>query len=87
MTHDDYQQMRGMYADIDELCRGMEEADSAPASEESLQRLVALFHDQQREPAQIRSFLRHLGVQDEAIGRVLGEASPDEDAKDDFGIA
>ena len=79
MTYDDYQQMRSMYADVDELCREVEQTDNAAASDESLCRLVRLFHDQQREPEQVRSFLRHLGVANEAIGSVLGDAPPDEE--------
>ena len=87
MTHDDYQQMRGMYADIDELCRTVEEAGSTAASEESLRRLVGLLHDQQREPEQIRSFLRHLGVAEAAVGRFVGDASPEGDKEHGSGIA
>jgi hypothetical protein len=86
MTPDDYQQMRGMYADVDELCQGVEGAGSAEASDESLRRLVALFHGQQREPEQIRSFVRHLGVTDEVIRRVLGEAAPAEESEGGPGI-
>lgn len=80
MTHDDYQQMRSMYADVDSLCRGVEEADSAAATDKSLHRLVELFHDQQREPEQIRSFVQHLGVAEEVIRRVLGQAPPAEES-------
>ena len=87
MTQDDYQQLRGMYADVDDLCRAVEASGSAEDSDESLRRLVGLFHDQQREPEQIRSFVRHLGVPDEAIGRVLGVAPPDDDTSDASGSA
>jgi hypothetical protein len=36
-----------MHADAEVLCRGVEDADSAVASERSVRRLVRLFHDQQ----------------------------------------
>jgi hypothetical protein len=71
MTYDDYQQIRGQYADIDELCRGAEATQLDEASEDKLQDLVQLFHKQQREPEQIRSFLRHLGASGEMIGRLM----------------
>jgi hypothetical protein len=76
-----------MYADVEALCRAVEDADSAGASEEALRRLLGLFHDQQREPEQIRSFVQHLGVPDEVIGRALGEAEPGADTEDDPGMA
>ncbi len=75
MTYDDYQQMRSMYAAIDDLCRGVEDASSTGA-DESLRRLVRLLREQQREPQQIRSFVQHLGVADDAIERVLGADTP-----------
>lgn len=78
MTHDDYLQLRSMYADIDELCRGVEEADSAPAAEDGLRRLIGLFHRQQRDPEQIRSFTRHLGASEEVVLRLLGEVASEE---------
>ena len=87
MTRDDYQQMRSMYADVDELCQGVEGAASDAEAEERLRRLVGLFRDQQREPEQIRSFVQHLGVEEGVIGRVLGEAPSSEDAEDGTGIA
>ena len=87
MTRDDYQQMRSMYADVDDLCQGVEGAASEAETEERLRSLVGLFRDQQREPEQISSFVRHLGVRDDVIGRVLGEAPPADDADDGSGIA
>ena len=87
MTRDDYQQMRSMYADVDELCQSVEGAASDAETEERLRSLVGLFRDQQREPEQIRSFVQHLGVQDEVIARVMGEAPSGEDAEDGTGIA
>lgn len=87
MTYDDYQQLRGMYADIDELCRIFEEAGSGAAAEEGLRRLVELFREQQREPGQIRSFVQNLGVFDEVVWRVLGQGAPGEDAEDETGAA
>lgn len=79
--------MRGMYADVDELCRGVEAAASAEASEESLHRLVEPAHDQQREPGQLRLPIRYPGKSDQVIGRVLGDAAPPEDAENASGIA
>ncbi len=81
MTYDDYQQMRSMYADVEDLCRGVEEAGSA-SSDESLRQLVGLLSKQQREPEQIRSFVRYLGVADDVIKRVLEDGTPKEDPED-----
>jgi hypothetical protein len=86
MTYDDYRQMRSMYADADDLCRGVEQAQGA-SSDERLRRLVGLLRDQQREPEQIRSFLRHLGMADEVIVRVLEEVTPGADPEDGTGSA
>ena len=87
MTRDDYQQMRSMYADVDDLCQDVEGAASEAETEERLRSLVGLFRDQQREPEQIRSFVQHLGVQDGVIARVLGVAPPAGEADDGSGIA
>lgn len=87
MTHDDYRQIRSMYADVDELCQQVEGADSSATSEKGLRRLLELFHDQQRQPEQIRSFARHLGLPDEVIEQVLEQGVRRDDAADETGIA
>jgi hypothetical protein len=82
MNQDDYEQLRSLYADIDGLCRDIESAERPEAAYSSLRQLVRLFHDQQRAPEQIASFVRHLGVSDDLVHKVLGDDPPDTGEED-----
>ncbi len=85
MTQDDYQQIRSQYADIDDLCKDVENSGAGDAIEAALGRLVQALGDQQRAPEQVRSFVTHLGAPEDVIGRVLGEGSTE--PGDDLGFS
>ena len=87
MTLDDYEQIRSQYADIDALCRTVEQDGTDEAYEQGLRQLIDLLTEQQRAPEQIRSFVGYLGAPEEVIVRILGEPSPEPAEDNDLGLA
>ncbi|TNC46153.1 hypothetical protein FHG66_19500 [Rubellimicrobium rubrum] len=87
MTLDDYEQIRSQYADIDALCRAVEEGGTDEAYEPGLRRLIDVLSEQQRAPEQIRSFVEFLGAPEPMIVQILGEPSREPAEDNDLDLA